>query len=137
MEFSNPLLNRTFHSIFYSVLYIITSPVLQLVLYQVMKFRQVWFGLGLMHLLIVMYFPSFIVSVIVVCVQISENYDNYQRSPFFLSFGQIFTLGALTAMQVCSDYLALTINTTVDLQAQSTGGKQPLIVWDLLRYLML
>lgn len=115
MEFSNPLLNRTFHSIFYSVLYIITSPVLQLVLYQVMKFRQVWFGLGLMHLLIVMYFPSLIVSIVVVCVQISENYDNYQRSPFFLSFGQIFTVGALTAMQVCSDYLALTINTSVDL----------------------
>ena len=75
-----------------------------------------------MHLLIVMYFPSLIVSIVVICVQIYENYDNYQRSPFFLSFGQIFTIAALTAMQVCSDYLALTVNTARDLQTQSTDS---------------
>lgn len=77
MKISNPFLNRTFHTAFYSVLYIFTSPLLQLLLYQVIKFRHPWYNLGLFHLLILLYFPSMIVSLVLVCTMISNKYDTF------------------------------------------------------------
>lgn len=97
-EWTNPLLNRTFHSIFYSVLYIITSPLVQLLLYQVLKFKHPWYNLGLMHPLFVIYFIPMIVSLVFICIQVQHNYHNFQRSPFFFNFGQIFAIGALAAV---------------------------------------
>jgi hypothetical protein len=136
---SNPFLNRSFHTIFYSVLYIVTSPLLQLLLYQVIKFHSPWFGLGLFHLLVVLYFPSMLIAAAVVLIQVYQNYHSFQRSPFFLSFGQLFVLAALTVAQVVCDYLSLTLNTTVDIQRQTSqgAGQVSLIHWDLVRFLIL
>jgi len=94
----------------------VTSPVIQLLLYQVIKYRHAWYRLGLFHLLIVLYFPSMIVSLVFICMQICENYVNFGRSPFFLSMGQLFSVGLLTAVQICADYFALTVNTARDVQ---------------------
>lgn len=116
MNISNPFLNRNFHQGFYSVLYIVTSPQAQLLLYQVLKFRHAWYNLGLFHLLVILYLPSMIVAFVTAYVQVQEKYHNYQRSPFFLSLGQVFSLGALTAVQICFEYLALTLNTARDIQ---------------------
>ena len=113
---SNPFLNRTFHNVFYSVLYILTSPLLQLLLYQVIKFQSVWYKQGLFHLLILLYFPCLIIALLMVILQVYQNFDSYSRSPFFLEFGQLFCLGVLTGFQIVCDFLALTINTTVDIQ---------------------
>jgi hypothetical protein len=133
----NLLLNRGFHQVFYSILYVVTSPVVQLLIYQVLKYRHAWYGLGLFHLLVIMYFPSMLVSLVYLCLQISENYVNFQRSPFFLSIGQLFCIGVLTAMQISMDFFALTVNTARDVQRQSTEKATAWTHWDLPRFLMI
>lgn len=137
MSISNPFLNRAFHTGFYSILYIATSPILQLLVYQVIKFRHPWYNLGLFHLLVILYFPSMIIALFYTFYQLSNKWDSFTRSPFFLSFSQIFTLAILTAAQICCDFLALTLNTSRDIQMQSTGDMKSLIHWDLIRFLML
>lgn len=133
---SNPFLNRAFHTAFYSVLYIATSPLIQLLIYQVIKLRHPWYNLGLFHLLVVLYFPSMIVAFVYTVVQISEKWKSFSKSPFFLSFGQIFAIGLLTAVQISCDFLALTINPSADIQAQTYTLYSAAFQWDLINFLM-
>ena len=116
MENLNIFTNVKLHRLIYSILYLLISPQMQLLFYQLARFKSYWFGIGFFHLLFILYIPSFIVGMVFMVWYIWYYRKNMYKSPFYLPISKLFIIGFLNIVEILTSFMALTIDSTNNIQ---------------------
>ena len=134
---TNQFSENNIHQGFFTILWLFSSPYLQMVLYQVLRFNSTWFRYGFFHVLIITYLVPTAVAAFTFAICIMFRYNKPLKNPFFLKIDKLFILGVMTVLSKIMEFIALIMNPLTDIHTQTIYSKSDALIWDLIRYLML